>query len=100
MPKLKNPDITFVELHSHISAARIPITTTCETLGVSRETWRGWRQGDWRMSEEHRARATEMIAAISFYLGKAVLPALEKETHDEAVKKIRARVDKRCGVVA
>jgi hypothetical protein len=98
MPR-KNPDLTFAELFAVISAARISITETCGILGSSRETWRGWRSQAWGMGPVNKARAEAMIAGVRFYLERGVLPAHERATHDEAVKKIRARVDKKCRAI-
>jgi hypothetical protein len=100
MPRKKNPDVTFSELFAVISAARIQITETCEILGASRETWRGWRSQAWGMGPQNKARAEAMIAGVRFYIDRGVLPAHDRATHDEAIKKIRARVDRQCGELA
>jgi hypothetical protein len=100
MPRKKNPDVTFAELFAVISAARISITETCGILGASRETWRGWRSQSWGMGPTNKARAECMIGGVRYYIEKGVLPAHDRATHDEAVKKIRARVDKQCGALA
>lgn len=98
MPK-KNPDVTFAELFAVISAARISITETCEILGASRETWRGWRSQAWGMGPKNKPRAEAVIEGVRFYIDNGTLPAHDKKTHYEAVKKIAARVDRKCGAL-
>lgn len=100
MPRKKNPDVTFAELFAVISAARISITDTCEILGASRETWRGWRSQSWGMGPTNKARAEAMIGGVRFYIDKGTLPAHDPATHAKALEKIREHVTKKCGAIA
>jgi hypothetical protein len=94
-PKPRNPDLTFAELYALTAAGKVLQKQTCEILGISREAWRGYVQGKWRMGAETRERAEKMIAALKFYIEQGTLPALDPKVTVRALEKIRARVEGR-----
>jgi len=94
-PPARKPDLTFAELYALTKAAGVQVKQTCAILGISREAWRGYVQGKWRMGETTRERGEKMIAALKFYLERGTMPALDPRVTERALEKIRARVEGR-----